>query len=141
MKKITSVVLALALAATFGLAVIADDTKTTTVSYEKTASYTWEVPSTVTAGGAAGTVSASNVIIAYGTQLKISITDGVSDGKVTLTLKGQSETVTAAVTYTELTVSAGTTAGGSQTLTVATPASVKYAGEYTGTITFTATVE
>ena len=141
MRKIISVVLALALAATFGLAAIADDTKDTTVSFEKAASYTWTVPESVIAGGTAGTVSASNVIIAYGKQLKISITNGVSDGNVTLTLNGQSETVTAAVTYTDLTVLAGTIAGGSQTLSVAAPESVSYAGTYSGTITFTAAVE
>ena len=141
-KRIIALVLALVMMVGVSMvAFAADDTKYTTVSYTKDQSYTWSVPASITADGEVASnfnVTASNVYIADGKKLTISITSGiVNDNKVTLSC-GDDE-ITAVVTFNGVTVSAGTQSGGA-TLIVAEPTGVTKAGTYTGTLTFTANV-
>ena len=150
MKKIVALVLTAAMVMGMCTAVFAgedDNTKSTTVSYEKEQSYTWSVPATLTAGGNEGTVSASNVYIPYNTTLTISITNGVeTDGQgnktITLTDKQNAgNSITASVTYTNVTVAAGISGlTGSGSISIAAPGTCNIAGTYEGTITFTASV-
>ena len=146
MKKIIALVLTAAMVMGMCTAVFVaeanPDEKSTTVSYEKQQSYTWSVPDTLTAGGQNGTVSASEVYIPYNKTLTISIKSGVSaDNKITLTDKtNSSNSITASVTYTNLTVAAGAeNLGGSQTISIGTP-ECNIAGTYKATITFEASV-
>ena len=149
-RRITALVLTVVMVLTMSTAVFAadqnSDPQETTVTYTKAQTYTWSVPSSLTAGGtgSSGNVTASDVYIGYGKTLTISITSGVTtdgDSKtITLTDKTDNRnTITASVSYDNLTVAAGTTTGGSKTITIGTP-SCDIAGEYTGSITFTAAV-
>ena len=118
--------------------------QSTTVTYTKSESYTWTVPSTITAGSSNDNdeVTASNVFIAYGKQLTITACGIDDNNQVTLTdtdKDNSQNTIKADVTYNTLTIKAGTQSGDTP-LKVADP-QAKIAGTYSGTITFTATVE
>ena len=135
-KRIIAIATALTVfAAGMGVTSFAADepNQSTTVSYTAVQTFTWSVPATLTAGGAAGTVEASNVIIASDKKLEITTADEV-------TLTNSDDSVSAAVTFDGLTVNAGTTAGGSESVSVSAPTGFKYAGTYTGTLQFTASV-
>ena len=149
-KGIIALVLAAVMVIGLSAAAFADDpdTKTTKVTYTRAQAYTWEVPSTITAGAAVpadNNVKASGVYIPYGTILTIKITEGIdSDNKVTLTdtaTGANSNKVTALVTFAGVSVNAGTVEGGGAVLSVAEPKDVKMSGTYEGTLTFSAAVE
>ena len=122
-------------------------TQTTIVTYTKPQAYTWSVPATIVAGttDATGSVSASDVIIASGKELNISITEGLDEeSKITLTDAAEgagSNVIKAKVTFNAVSVASGATTGTTQTLTIAAPENVTIAGTYTGTLTFTAAVK
>ena len=137
--------LALSIVAAMSSSVFAADqsvpTQTTTVTYTKTESYTWSVPTTAITAGSEGEVTASNVIIPHGKALTINVSGLDRDNNMTLEDTTQSaNTIKAKVTFTALVVDAGSTDGSSQTVQVAEPTGVTSAGTYTGTLTFTASV-
>ncbi len=147
--------------------VLASDSGTTTgsadtkVKYNVTESYLWTVTDTITFTNnnsdsdstQTGTITVTNNVIAYGKKLQISVRGTESDGSFKITNTGDNNTK---LTYTikkdsteistggvALEVSAGTMTT-SQNLTFTLSADqkkqAKYAGEYSGTATFTASV-
>lgn len=147
--------------------VLAEDSGTTTgaantkVKYNVTESYVWTVSPEITFtndnsesdSNQTGTITVSNNVIAYGKKLQISVKGSESDGSFKITNIGDSNTK---LTYTikkdnaevstgsvALEVPAGTLMT-SQNLTFTLSSdqkkAAKYAGEYSGTATFTATV-
>ena len=140
MRKITALILAAVMVVGMSTAALAatstqgTTSQSATVNYSVSTSYTWTVPDTLTAGGTAGTVSATNVVINPNEKLQIAI----SGNTVSLSYNG--DTVSSTITYTTLVVDAGATAGGNTTISVAAPTGCKYAGTYTGAITFTASL-
>ena len=159
MKKIVSLVLALCLCLSLGVTAMAaeitvDGTQsaTTTVTYGLEAGYTVVIPESVvidteTHKGQA-TVSASDVLLAYGETLNVTVTGidelvDAADAANTLSYKvgktdGASDVQNDTVV---LSVAAGTVAGGEQDLFFELTQDVTKAGAYSDTLTFTVTVE
>lgn len=120
------------------------ETQTTTVTYQVDPTFTVTIPATVALGETA-TIKAENVVVAKGKQVEVTLTNA-NDFKVT-TPQGASLTYT--VKNGETTVNEGDTVltvnpdngkSGETTLTFTTPETVKFAGDYTGTFTFTIAV-
>ncbi|MDO5152749.1 MAG: hypothetical protein Q4D50_05245 [Eubacteriales bacterium] len=143
--------------------------KDTTVTYTVAPAYTVTIPASVTIGSSGSitaTVSAENVKVAYGKQVVVKLTginNTTSDttftvetkegASLTYTVKKDNDTDTISKGDTVLTVASGlnnetgqdgTLTGaskGSATLTFALADTVQYAGTYSGTVTFTVSVE
>lgn len=139
----------------------------TTVTYEVQPAYTVTIPATVAIGGDAVTVSASGVKVSSGKQVTvkltgINVTEENTSGDNTFTVKtaegaSLNYTVTAGESGSTTQISKGGTvltvnpgsatdgngASGSTTLTfaLASDQTVKYAGTYSGTVTFTVSVD
>ncbi len=120
------------------------ETKSTTVTYQVDPTFTVTIPATVALGETA-TIKAENVVVAKGKQVEVALTNA-NDFKIT-TPQGASLTYT--VKNGETTVNEGDTVltvnpdngkTGETTLTFTTPETVKFAGDYTGTVTFTIAV-
>ena len=120
------------------------ETKSTTITYQVDPTFTVTIPATVALGETA-TIKAENVVVAKGKQVEVALTNA-NDFKVT-TPQGASLTYT--VKNGETTVNEGDTVltvnpdngkTGETTLTFTTPETVKFAGDYTGTVTFTIAV-
>jgi len=115
------------------------------LEYVVTPAYTVTIPATVELGKSE-TISAENVVLEKGKQLEITITDTSEDDN-TFKLRTEENSVveytienndtTIAVGDAVLTVNPETAANSSTTLNFTTPKNIIYAGEYTGTITFT----
>lgn len=125
--------------------------KSVTVEFVVAPTYTVTIPATVELRQTV-TVSAENVFVEKGKQVEVKITS-TSEADNTFKLRTQQGT---AVTYTVknsgqavtvgdsvLTVNPGTAHSGSTELSFVAPAdaSIPYAGTYTGTVTFTVSVE
>ena len=125
--------------------------KSVTVEFVVAPTYMVTIPATVELGQTA-TISAENVIVEKGKQVEVKITS-TSEADNTFKLRTQQG---ATVTYTVkkgdqavtagdsvLTVNPGTAHSGSTELSFVAPAdaSIPYAGTYTGTVTFTVSVE
>ena len=158
MKKLISVVvLALVIVLTMSVSVFAADTEinngtvnkngNTNVTYTVAPTYTVTIPESVILGSTA-TVSAENVVLAKGNQVVVKLTDTSEDDNafkvkcedeaLTYTVKNGDTTVN--INDTVLTVNPASSATGSTTLSFSEPENVKYAGTYTGTVTFTVSV-
>ena len=142
-----------------------DKKGSTTVNYSVAPAYTVTIPASVTIGGEDGsntvTVSAEGVKVAKGKQVVVKLTginvtsenaDGDNDFKVKTDEGAELKyTVSAGGSViqkdgTVLTVNPADTtstavASGEASLTFALNDTVQYAGEYTGTVTFTVSVE
>lgn len=125
--------------------------KSVTVEFVVAPTYTVTIPATVELGQTA-TISAEDVIVEKGKQVEVKIasTSEADDSFKLRTRKGAEVTYTVeqggqavAVGETVLTVNPGTAHSGSTELTFVAPAdgSIPYAGTYTGTVTFTVSVE
>ena len=149
MKKLFALILTIVLMATLSVTAFAADYDTAgdkgmTVTYQVDPTFTVTIPATVALGETA-TIKAENVIVAKGKQVEVTLTNA-NDFKVT-TPQGASLTYT--VKNDETTVNEGDTVltvnpdngkTGETTLTFTTPETVKFAGDYTGTVTFTIAV-
>lgn len=125
--------------------------KSVTVEYVAAPTYTVTIPATVELGQTA-TISAEDVIVEKGKEVVVKLSGtGESDNAfklrtqqgaaVAYTVKNGSQAV--AVGGTVLTVNPGSAHSGSTALSFVAPAdeSILYAGAYTGTVTFTVSVE
>ena len=118
--------------------------RSVTVEYTVVPTYTVTIPATVALGETA-TIKAENVVVAKGKQVEVTLTNA-NDFKVT-TPQGASLTYTVKNGETivnegekVLTVNPDNGKTGETTLTFTTPETVKFAGDYTGTVTFTIAV-
>lgn len=159
MKKFLSLALALCLCLSLGVTAMAaeitvdgNQSATTTVTYGLESGYTVVIPESVvidtdTHKGDA-TLEASDVLLAYGETLKVTVTGidelvDAADAANTLSYKvgktDGAEDVTNGTVV--LAVEAGNTEGGEQTLYFELTEDVTKAGAYSDTLTFTVTVE
>lgn len=131
-----------------------DSSQNTNVTYTVNPSYTVTIPANVTLGGNVN-VAASNVVIPKGKQMvvkltgasgadntfKVKTTEG-AELDYTVSMVGTGDTKTPVGIDTEiLVVNPDNSASGSAQLLFSQPTSVTYAGTYTGTVTFTVSVE
>ena len=160
MKKLIAFVLTLAMATIMSVTAFAADTiitpgsdpKTgsTTVEYSVTPTYTVTIPSEVTLGNSFE-IKAENVVLEQGKQLEVALTATsgtdnaftVSNGKTgVLAYEVKVGETPVSVGGTVLTVNPSTAATGSATLNFSTPTNtIVYAGDYSGTVTFTVSVK
>ena len=118
--------------------------RSVTVEYNVDPTYTVTIPATVALGETA-TIKAENVVVTKGKQVEVTLTNA-NDFKVatpqgaslTYTVKNGETTVNEGDTV--LTVNPDNGKTGETTLTFTTPETVKFAGDYTGTVTFTIAV-
>lgn len=154
MKKLVTLLLTAALATAAATTAFADTSITPSdgkmnVTYTVAPSYTVTIPASVTLGEKA-TVSASNVKIGKNENLivKLTGTSGTNNaftvkaGDEVLTYKVKKDNADIAINSEVLNVNTDTASTQpSATLSFEAPASAKYAGTYTGTVTFTVSVE
>ena len=122
------------------------DPRSTTVTYQVDPTFTVTIPATVALGETA-TIKAENVVVAKGKQVEVTLTNA-NDFKVTTpqgaelgyTVKNGETEVNEGDTV--LTVNPDDGKTGETTLTFSNPTeTAKFAGDYTGTITFTVAVK
>lgn len=162
MKKLFVAILALCLLATLSVTAFASNSSGQTeisqgtepktgslnVNYTVDSNYTVTIPTTVTLGGTAK-IKAENVKVKKGeyVEVKLTGTSGTNNAFILKTGEGAEITYTVEkggnvvnVNDAILTVSPGENLSGDTTLTFVAPADIKYAGTYTGTVTFTVSV-
>ena len=115
-----------------------------TVEYTVAPTYTVTIPATVALGETA-TIKAENVVVAKGKQVEVALTNAngftvatPQGAELGYTVKNGETTVNEGDTV--LTVNPDNGKTGETTLTFTTPETVKFAGDYTGTVTFTIAV-
>lgn len=157
MKKFFAILLAALMVATMSVTAFAaeispdSDPKTgdTSVSYSVAPTYTVTIPATVTLGETA-TISAENVRVNKGYEVNVKLTstsaaEGAfvvkSDEGAELLYTVQNAGTDVKVGNTVLTVNPENGASGSTTLSFIAPTDITYAGTYTGTVTFTVSVD
>ena len=120
------------------------ETQTTTVTYQVDPTFTVTIPATVALGETA-TIKAENVVVAKGKQVEVALTN--ANGFTVATPQGAELGYTVKNGETKvnegdtvLTVNPDNGKTGETTLTFTTPETVKFAGDYTGTVTFTIAV-
>ena len=160
MKKLIAFVLTLAMATIMSVTAFAADTtitqdsdpKTgdTTVVYSVNPTYTVTIPSEVTLGNSFE-IKAENVVIEQGKQLEVALTATSGTGNAFTVSNGKTGLLTYEVTVGETPISVGGTVltvnptaapTGSATLNFSAPTNtIVYAGDYSGTVTFTVSVK
>lgn len=135
--------------ATLHLVLRSGDYKTTTVQFVSNPSYTVTIPATVELGNTA-TISAEDLIIEKGTQIEVDLT-GTSESDNSFKLRSSEDAVidyevknndtAIQVGDNVLTINANNSINSSTTLTFTKPNSIKYSGDYSGTLTFTVSVK
>lgn len=120
------------------------ETQTTTVTYQVDPTYTVTIPATVALGETA-TIKAENVVVAKGKQVEVALTNAngftvatPQGAELGYTVKNGETIVNEGDTVLTVNPDGGKT--GETTLTFTTPETVKFAGDYTGTVTFTIAV-
>ena len=117
---------------------------TVTVEFVSAPTYTVTIPATVELGQTA-TISAENVVVEKGKQVEVSLTNA-NGFKVTtpegaeLTYTVTKDEVAVAEGDTVLTVNPDNSKTGETTLKLVAPETAQFAGDYTGTVTFTIAV-
>ena len=155
-KKVLAGFLALTLCGLMSMTAFAADidqdstaqSGSTDVSYNVQPVYTVTIPQSVALGQTA-TISAKDVVVASGKQVAVALTGTSGDGNA-FTLKSaegavisytvQKDSQNVSLDDTVLTVNPKDGTTGSTTLSFIAPSSITYAGEYTGTVTFTISV-
>ena len=160
MKKFLSIALALIVALSLSVTAFAADitpdnkTSSTTITYSVAPMYTVTIPASVTLGNDA-TVAASGVKVAKGSQVVVKISGTSEDdnafkvrtgegAELAYTVKNGTKAINvgdAILTVNPDSATDGSGASGSATLTFTLDDTIKYAGIYTGTVTFTVSVE
>lgn len=159
MKKFLASILALAMCCAMAVPAFAEDTTinqdstdksgSTAVSYTVDEMYTVTIPEKVTLGNSV-TVKAEDVRVTNGYAVNVALTgtDGSnnafeleSDEGAVITYTVQNGNNAVNLNDTVLTVNPASSASGEATLSFVAPTSVTYAGEYTGTVTFTVSVD
>ena len=150
MKKLFALLLAITMMATLSVTAFAADYDTAgdkdmTVTYSVDPAYTVTIPTDVTIDGNAATIKAENVVVPKGKQVEVALTN--ANGFTVATPQGASLTYT--VKNGETTVNEGDTVltvnpdggkTGETTLKFVAPETAQFAGDYTGTVTFTIAV-
>lgn len=148
-RALTGIAAASMIASMGGMNVFAADTKDVTLTYTPTASYEWSVPASSAIGADDDTkqvtISVSNRVLASGKVVKI------TNSKLTLTNSAGTDSLTPVATLSNSTnvteggtvLTAGTGAAAvEETITYdLSNVTAQYADTYTGTVTFTATIE
>lgn len=148
-RALTGIAAASMIASMGGMSVFASDTKDVTLTYTPTASYEWSVPASSTIDAEEETkqvtISVSNRVLASGKVVKI------TNSKLTLTNPAGTDSLTPAASLsggTDVTnggtvLTAGTgSAAVEETITYdLSNVTAQYADTYTGTVTFTASIE
>ena len=121
------------------------DQRGTNVTYTVDPTYTVTIPATVALGETA-TISAENVVVPKGQQVEIALTDAngftvatPQGAKLGYTVKNGETTVNEGDTVLTVNPDGGKT--GETTLKFVAPETVKFAGDYTGTVAFTIAVK
>ncbi len=121
------------------------ETQTTTVTYEVAPTYTVTIPATVALGETA-TIKAENVVVPKGKQVEVALTNAngftvatPQGAELDYTVKNGETTVNEGDTV--LTVNPDDGKTGETTLTFTTPETAQFAGDYTGSATFTIAVK
>ncbi|MGN1315434.1 MAG: hypothetical protein ACI4VW_00015 [Acutalibacteraceae bacterium] len=155
MKKVLSFTLALVMMLSVSITAFAgtvdqdtvDKTGNTSITYDVSPSYTVTIPATVTLGDTA-TVKVENTMLKKGDEVNVKLT-GTSEAddafKVT-TAQGAELTYTVkdgdtVINVGDTVLSCASQVNDTADLLFTAPASVQYAGDYTGTVTFTVSVE
>ena len=118
--------------------------RSVTVEYNVDPTYTITIPATVALGETA-TIKAENVVVPKGKQVEVALTNAngftvatPQGAELGYTVKNGETTVNEGDTVLTVNPDGGKT--GETTLTFTTPETVKFAGDYTGTVTFTIAV-
>ena len=151
MKKLFALILTVAML--FSLSVTAfaavdqdsqDPSGAMNVTYTVAPTFTVTIPASVALGEDA-TISAENVVVAKGEQVEVTLTNAngfkvatPQGAELGYTVKNGETTVNEGDTV--LTVNPDNGKTGETTLTFTTPETAKFAGDYTGTLTFTIAV-
>ena len=121
------------------------ETKSTTITYDVAPTYTVTIPATVVLGETA-TISAENVVVPKGKQVEVALTNAngftvatPQGAELGYTVKNGETTVNEGDTVLTVNPDGGKT--GETTLKFVAPETVKFAGDYTGTVTFTIAVK
>ena len=116
-----------------------------TVEYNVDPTYTVTIPATVALGETA-TIKAENVVVPKGKQVEVALTNAngftlatPQGAELGYTVKNGETEVNEGDTVLAVNPTSGKT--GETTLTFTTPETVKFAGDYTGTVTFTIAVK
>ncbi len=143
MKKVLTLITTICLFVTLSGVGYGEENKSTTIIYHVNPNYTVTIPSTATLGSDL-IVSASNVVIEYGKKLNVKISSDFklsnNDYEVAYNITSGTNTIESGDIV--LTVDPASANSGSSTLTLNVPNDgFKYAGDYSGTLNFTISVE
>lgn len=143
MKKILTMLTTICLLVTLSGVGFAEEGKSTTITYHVDQSYEISIPATVTLGNTIE-VSANDVVIEYGKKLNVKINGEFklnnNDYEVAYSITSGDNPISSGDVV--LTIDPEKTNSGSSSLTFVKPESgFKYAGDYTGTVNFTISVE
>lgn len=131
----------------FAAGTVGNDTLTITYDVEPT--YTVSIPAEVTLGSTA-TISAEDVVVAKGSEVNVALTGASGDANALQVKTAEGAVIDYTITKdsanvamgdTVLTVNPDTSSTGSSVLSFVEPDSVQYAGDYSGTVTFTVSVD
>ncbi len=143
MKKTITLLTSICLLLSLSGIGFADETKSTTITYHVDPNYVVTIPANVTLNDTLE-VSATNVVIEYGKKLNVKISGDFklsnNNHEVAYSITSGSTAINSGDTV--LTINPDEANTGSSTLTFVKPETgFKYAGDYSGTVSFTISVE
>ena len=146
MKKLFALILTVAMLMSLSVTAFAANTTggSTEVSFHVDPTYIVTIPATVALGETA-TIQAENVVVPKGKQVEVALTNAngftvatPQGAELGYTVKNGETTVNEGDTVLTVNPDSGKT--GETTLKFVAPETVKFAGDYTGTVTFTIAV-